>query len=138
MRQFMTRQWMFAMALLFCAAPLGAFAQSDDIRGVISAQVEAFGDNDLDRAFSFASPMIKSQFRDPDRFGAMVESGYPMVWRPQSMRFGGLRDEGGRQVQTVFYTDAAGQVYEASYEMIFFKGKWLINGVAIREADLSV
>lgn len=123
--------------IMLCALPFGAFAQSSDIQGVISKQVEAFQDNDLDRAFGYASPTIRDIFRDPARFGAMVERGYPMVWRPSSMKFGALKDLGGRNVQIVFFTDQEGRTFEAAYEMKMFKGQWLINGVAIREASLG-
>lgn len=132
------RPLIFAFAVLLCAFPLGASAQSDDIQGVITSQVEAFQADDLDRAFSFASPNIRQMFKSPDRFGTMVEHGYPMVWRPSSMKFGDIKGDDGRKVQIVYYTDSAGRAYEAAYEMILFKGRWLINGVAIREADLSV
>ncbi len=132
------RHLIFVLAVLLCAFPLGATAQSNDIQGVITSQVEAFKSNDLDRAFSFASPNIKSMFQTPDRFGAMVEQGYPMVWRPSSMSFGDAQGDDIKKVQIVYYTDSAGQAFEAAYEMVLFKGRWYINGVAIREADLAV
>ena len=50
-------------------------AQQDEIRGVISAQVEAFLANDFATAFSFASPSIKGLFGSPERFGQMVRQG---------------------------------------------------------------
>lgn len=111
--------------------------QSDDIKGVIASQIEAFQADDLDTAFSFASPMIKRMFRNPERFGVMVQRGYPMVWRPADVKFGPLRQIEGRNVQTVFFTDQLGKVFEASYEMIETQEGWQINGVTLKEAGLG-
>ena len=112
-------------------------AQSDQIVGVITSQIEAFQQNDLERAFSFASPNIKGMFGSPERFGVMVEQGYPMVWRPSDVQFGPLRSFDGRNVQIVFFTDQLGKVFEASYEMIETDQGWQINGVTLKEAGLG-
>jgi len=116
---------------------LPARAQSDDIVGVITSQIEAFQANDLDKAFSFASPNIKGMFGNPERFGVMVQQGYPMVWRPADVKFGPLRTFNGRNVQTVFFTDQAGKIFEASYEMIETDQGWQINGVSLKEAGVG-
>ncbi len=113
---------------------LPARAQSEAITGVISSQIEAFQTGDLERAFSYASPAIKGIFGNPERFGVMVQRGYPMVWRPADVRFGPLKSIAGRTVQTVFFTDQGGRVFEASYEMIETENGWQINGVSLREA----
>ena len=111
------------------------FAQSDAIRGIISNQIAAFLEDDFDTAFTFASPSIKRIFGNSTNFGRMVREGYPMVWRPAEMRFGGLVSDAGKTIQTVFLTDARGQVFEAAYEMVETPTGWQINGVYIREAD---
>jgi len=116
---------------------LPARAQSGEITGVISNQLEAFQAGDLDRAFSYASPTIKGMFGNPERFGVMVERGYPMVWRPADVQFGPLKFMSGRLLQIVFFTDQLGQVFEASYEMIETKDGWQINGVTLKEAGLG-
>ena len=38
-------------------------------------------------AFDYASPTIRGIFGSPDRFGAMVQQGYPMVYRPSEVRY---------------------------------------------------
>ena len=118
-------------------APLPARAQSDEIRGVISGQLAAFRNNDLATAFGFASPAIKGIFGDPQTFGHMVRTGYPMIWRPAAVRFGRLQSVDGRLIQTVFFTDREGRLFEAAYEMIETAAGWQINGVHIREADMG-
>ena len=127
----------FILLLLFAFHPAPALAQSDEIRGVISDQLAAFQANDLTTAFSYASPAIKRIFRDPQTFGQMVQNGYPMVWRPAAVRFGGLGEVGGQIIQTVYFTDQAGQLFEAAYEMIETDQGWQINGVYIRKAELG-
>ena len=122
-------------ALWLAATP--AKAQDDEIRSVITQQLQAFQVDDFETAFTFASPMIQSIFRNPQRFGQMVRNGYPMVWRPADVQFGRIETRSGRTVQIVYFTDQAGRMFEAEYEMIQSGEAWEINGVAIREADLG-
>ena len=72
-------------------------------------------------------------FGDSDRFGQMVRDGYPMVWRPGSLRFSGLTEKNGRTVQSVLITDEAGALYVVDYEMVTIGGDWQINGVWVRK-----
>lgn len=127
------------IAAILVALTLALPARADEtaIQGVITSQIEAFKVDDFARAFTFASPMIKGMFRNSDNFGRMVKNGYPMVWRPAGMRFGGLTTREGKLFQTVFFTDQAGKLFEAAYEMIETDAGWQINGVYIREADLG-
>ncbi len=111
----------------------GVSAQSADVEATIDAQIEAFLADDFDRAFTFASPTIQNMFRTPDNFGAMVQKGYPMVWRPSSVDYLDSREEGGRIWQKVQITDAAGDVYVLEYQMIELENGWKINGVSILE-----
>lgn len=135
----MTRLAAALVGLMMIAS--GATAQSDGpadaIRQVITKQLLAFQADDFETAFTFASPTIQGIFQNPERFGAMVRNGYPMVWRPADVQFGGLDSRGGRQVQTVFLTGQDGRLYEAVYEMVLTGDGWEINGVAIRPADLG-
>ena len=81
------------------------------ITGVIASQIDAFLRQDVDAAFEFASPNIRGLFGSSERFGAMVQSGYPMVWQPQEVRYLALRNVAGRLWQRVMITDAAGRVH---------------------------
>ncbi len=122
-------------AALFTVSVAGAArAQSpaDGIQDVISDQISAFEIDDFATAFTFASPMIKSLFGTPERFGVMVREGYPMVWRPSKVEFAGLAERGGRMVQTVLVTDQSGRLHLLDYEMIQTPDGWQINGVTLR------
>ena len=127
-----------AVLLLLLATTWPVRAQGPDIKSVINQQIAAFQREDLPRAFSFASPMIQRMFGTASRFGAMVERGYPMVWRPASVRYGKLRMIEGRNFQTVFFVDQAGKGFEATYEMIETDEGWRINGVTLKEIDIGV
>lgn len=126
-----------AALLLALAAPAPGRAEepADSIRGVISAQIEAFLADDFARAFTFASPAIRGIFQTPENFGRMVRNGYPMVWRPSEVRMGPLATRNGRLVQSVILRDAAGALFIADYEMVEVDGAWRINGVWIRRAE---
>lgn len=125
-----------ALALLV-AGPLRA--QDGDIEATIGAQLDAFRADAFDKAFAFASPTIQGLFRTPETFGEMVRNGYPMVWRPGSVRYLDLRDDNGRLLQRVEITDAKGATHLLEYEMIRQDNAWKINGVRLLKADgLSV
>lgn len=124
------------LALTLVAAPgARAEAQEGAIQRVISEQIAAFRSDDFAAAFTHASPSIRRMFGTAERFGAMVRQGYPMVWRPDAVRFGALEERGGRLFQPVFLTDAGGTLHIADYEMIAVDGVWKINGVTLRRPE---
>ncbi len=86
------------------------------------------------RAFTFASPMIKGIFGNPDNFGMMVRQGYPMVWRPSDVRFLDLEDIGGRRCSGCRFWIRPGCPISREYEMIETADGWQINGVRIEQA----
>ena len=123
-------RFLLAMVLALGLTPT---VYANDVRPseVINAQIAAFRANDLDTAFSFASANIKKIFVTAERFGQMVKRSYPMVWRPARVRYGQFSDRG---FQTVYFTDSAGSVFEARYEMVKSDQSWKINGVLVRAA----
>ena len=112
----------------------GAFAQDGPIEGVIQGQVDAFLAGDVEGAFSYASPGIRRLFGTPERFGAMVERGYPMVWRPAGVRYLDRRERGERVQQKVLMRDEAGVPWVLAYEMVEGPDGWVIDGVQILQA----
>lgn len=122
-----------ALGALTLAERAGAEApRSPDIETVIQSQIEAFLADDLDTAFAFASPGIKGMFRTPERFGEMVRSGYPMVWRPAEVRYLELRAHPpGGMVQRVMIIDQQGQLHLLDYLMVERGDGWVIAGVQL-------
>lgn len=106
-------------------------AQGADIQRVINAQIAAFGAGDFEEAFGYASPGIQDIFDNPDRFGAMVRQGYPMVIAPENLRYMELREISGQLWQRVFIRDQSGAGHLLDYQMIEVEGHWRINGVQL-------
>ena len=125
----------FMIALMFVCFGTFAAAQSEEIEGTIRSQMDAFLQDDFDTAFSFASPSIKGIFGSPENFGRMVREGYPMVWRPDDVEFGSLREENGRLRQRVTVIDGAGRAHALDYDMIETPDGWQINGVELIRAQ---
>lgn len=126
-----------AALVTFVALPIQAGAQEGDegaIQGVISDQFAAFLDEDVDTAWTYASPTIQMLFRTPENFGAMVRNGYPMVWAPSETQFLELRDEDGVLWQRVQVRDAAGQYHLLDYKMVETPNGWLIDAVEFIES----
>ena len=69
-----------------------AFSLTDEdeqeIISVVSQQLQAFQDDDFEKAYSFASPIIKKIFPSSKVFGEMVVGQYQAVYRPKSVNFG--------------------------------------------------
>ena len=122
-----TLSWAVTAAFLAGAAP----AQEADIQSTISSQIEAFLADDFGQAFTYASPNIQGLFGSPERFGSMVQQGYPMVWRPDDVRYLELRERGGSLWQKVQITDQGGGLHILDYQMIETENGWKINGVQL-------
>jgi len=125
------------LVIFFSLATSLAYAeelQNTEIENVIGDQITAFQADDFERAFEFASPNIKGIFGTPERFGRMVQNGFPMVWRPSSVRYLELREIAGRLYQKVVVEDGDGQYHVLDYEMLETADGWQINGVQLLRA----
>ncbi len=128
------RSWLIGLVLVLgLSGP--TVGQSDEIKNVISSQIEAFRADDFSTAFTFASPSIRQIFRTPDNFGRMVSQGYPMVWRPSEVEYLGLRETRGVLAQRIQIVDAQGRVHVLDYFMIETPEGWKINGVELVKQD---
>jgi hypothetical protein len=125
----------FALALSlsgFAAVAPAAEVSPEDalaIRAVIGEQLEAFARDDARRAFSLATEGIRERFGTPEVFMDMVRTGYPVVYRPQSVQFERPTVVDDEVIQPVRMTDAAGAAWLALYPMARRPdGVWRING----------
>ncbi len=131
-----------AAVLLFSAhltSAVGAAEWSANDRAefqrIISTQISAFRSEDAAKAYSFASPKIKSRFTSSGMFMTMVRTGYPAVYRAQSFSFEGLSKELGDPTQRVRLIGPEGATWLALYG--FEKqpdGSWRISAVVIARA----
>ncbi|MCP9480386.1 DUF4864 domain-containing protein [Shimia sp. CNT1-13L.2] len=122
------RVWMSGFILAW--APVVAVAEAS-IEDVIGAQISAFQQDDFAGAFAYASPTIQGIFGGPDRFGEMVRQGYPMVWRPEDVRYLERREIAGRVWQRVMVRDTKGVLHMLDYQMVQVDGMWRINAVQL-------
>ena len=130
------------IALLACllgALPASAAPPTDAdeaaIHTVISGQLEAFRRDDAAGAYAFAAPSIKGIFSSPANFLAMVQRGYPPVYRPRSVDFTSLREVDGAMVQDVELTGPDGLAYTARYTMEQeADGSWRISACQLLES----
>jgi hypothetical protein len=119
------------VATLVLAAPAAADEAATGIERTIRNQIEAFRADDFATAFSFASPAIRGIFGTAENFGAMVQRGYPMVYRPADLRLLERRQVNGTAVQRVMVTDETGRTHLLDYQMIETPEGWQINGVQL-------
>lgn len=131
-------RFVIALLLAISVLPAGLRAQDAAISDVIRDQISAFQADDFSAAFGYASPTIKRLFGTAERFGQMVQSGYPMVYRPAEVRMLDQRDAGAAKVQRVMIRDGAGRLHFLDYQMTMVDGVWQINGVQIvQEAQVG-
>ena len=57
------------------------------VRAVVSAQLQAFAEDDAEAAFAVASPSVRDAVGDSARFLDLVRGNYPMVYRPAGIGF---------------------------------------------------
>ena len=111
----------FAASVACASAPAAAqpvsAADARAARSVVAAQLDAFANDDAERAFSYAAPEIRTMFGTPERFLAMVRAGYPVVYRAASVTFLVPVRVDGELVQGVHLTDADGALWLATYRL---------------------
>jgi len=105
---------------------------------VISSQIGAFQKLDINTAYAFASPFIKSKFANAEIFGKMVRSGYPMIWAPKDYKFLDFNLFNGSLIQRVLFVDSQERIFVFDYELKKYSpDKWLINGVFPVQSSIS-
>ena len=103
---------------------------------VIRSQIEAFSNDDMEAAFEFASPSIKSIFGNYIRFGSMVRQGYPMVFRQKNLTFKETKSKNSIAFQNVLIEDLSGDLHLLRYRLILLKGNWRIAGVEFLRTEI--
>ncbi|WP_299863293.1 DUF4864 domain-containing protein [uncultured Hoeflea sp.] len=127
-----------ALALALLIAPVAA--RADDAAAgqqVIESQINAFLNDDMQAAYSFAAPSIKRLYPDENRFFDMVKRGYQPVYRPGNFAFGRSKSapDGSGLVQEVLIQGPDGQDWTALYSLERQPdGSFKINGVQMIKA----
>ena len=111
-------------------------ADAAAIQQVVRAQLDAFQQDDWQRAFGFAAPSIQAKFVSPEVFSQMVRSGYPQVYRPKNVEFRELSATEWGPTQRVFVIGPDGHAYMAFYTMERQPdGSWRISGCHLVEIE---
>ena len=100
-----------------------------EVRNTISSQIEAFKENNIKKAYTFAAPNIQAQFSNPEVFGLMVKNGYPIIWRPKSFKFTKFQDLGNKSIQRVLFQSYDGRLETYDYILEKYDDLWKIAGV---------
>jgi len=120
--------WVLALPAAATSADFGR-AQEKSVRSVIEAQLAALAKNDAVKAFSYAAPNVRRAVGSPDAFLAMVQRGYPVVYRPASVAFLKAEGKGSQAIQRVLMVDGEGEAWLATYSLEQQKDRsWRITG----------
>ena len=135
-----------ALALLATVLMTSAHAQAplepvpdrtaQAMQTIISAQIDAFRNDDADAAYAYASPAIKMRFPTASRFVSMVQEGYPAVYSPQSFTFLETAMTPRGPAQRVEFVGMDGQVWGGIYTFLEGDdGGLTISGVFLRREN---
>ena len=128
---------LFALVFIFIENSFAITTdEENEIKSVVNQQLEAFKNDDFEKAYSFASPTIKKMFSSPEVFRKMVIGGYQAVYRPQSIKIGSVEIIKGVATLKVYLVDPNGEFVTANYLMEKQEdGEWLIGGCILSKAE---
>ena len=127
-RLIIKKVWIIALFISLLSTLVFA-DESEMVRNTISSQIEAFKENNIEKAYRFAAPNIQAQFPNPEVFGLMVRNGYPVIWRPKSFKFTKFQDLGTKCVQRVLFQSYKGSLETYDYVLEKYDDLWKIAGV---------
>ena len=122
----------FVFLILLSAPPSRAEDPVLEAQAVIAGQIDALMADDAEKAYSHASPGIRSLYPDKERFLDMVRKSYPPVYQAGNYAFGRSKLVGGGEMvlQEVLITDPKGKDWTAIYELrLMDDGSYKVNGV---------
>tara|TARA_Y100000746_G_scaffold212424_1_gene204224 strand:+ start:71 stop:517 length:447 start_codon:yes stop_codon:yes gene_type:complete len=128
---------LFTLVLIFIGNSFAiTIEEENEIKSIVNQQLEAFQNDDFEKAYSFASPTIKKMFSSPEVFRKMVIGGYQAVYRPQSIKIGSVEIIKGVATLKVYLVDPNGEFVTANYLMEKQEdGEWLIGGCILSKAE---
>ncbi len=129
-----------ALLMLVFIPPARAEDPVAEVQSVISDQIEALMADDADRAYSYASPDIRSLYPDKNTFLTMVRKNYQPVYHAGNYAFGRSKLIGGGEMvlQEVMISGREGKDWTAIYEMrLMDDGSYKVNGVRMMRNTAS-
>ena len=98
---------------------------------IIESQIKAFQNKNAELAYSFASPMIKLRFNNPQEFMSMVKSFYEPVYNPKQYYFINSKYFEGSIYHQLQIISQSNMSYLATYSLIKNENEWKISGCSV-------
>ena len=98
---------------------------------IIENQIQAFQNKNAELAYSFASPMIKLRFNNPQEFMSMVKSYYEPVYNPKQYYFIDSKYFEGSIYHQLQIISQSNMSYLATYSLIKDENEWKISGCSV-------
>ena len=100
-------------------------------QNIIENQIKAFLDEDAEKAFSYAAPIIKLKFNNPEQFITMVKNYYEPVYNPKQYYFIDSKSLDGSIYHQLQIISQSNMSYVATYSLVKDNGEWKISGCAV-------
>ena len=128
-----------ASILFFTFFILSGLSKADDsmkneltiTQDIIESQIQAFQNKNAELAYSFASPMIKLRFNNPQEFMSMVKSFYEPVYNPKQYYFINSKYFEGSIYHQLQIISQSNMSYLATYSLIKDENEWKISGCSV-------
>jgi len=125
--------------ILFTILSLTGLAKSENsvqsdlskTQNIIENQIQAFQSKDAELAFSYAAPIIKLKFNNPDEFMTMVKNYYEPVYNPKQYYFIESKYFEGSIYHQLQIISQSNTSYLATYSLIKNDDEWKISGCAV-------
>ena len=125
--------------LFFTSFILSGLSKADDsmkkeltmTQDIIESQIQAFQNKNAELAYSFASPMIKLRFNNPQEFMSMVKSFYEPVYNPKQYYFINSKYFEGSIYHQLQIISQSNMSYLATYSLIKDENEWKISGCSV-------
>ena len=103
----------------------------DETQFIIESQIQAFLDENAELAYSYAAPLIKIKFNNPQEFMYMVKNYYDPVYNPKQFQFIDAKYFEGAIFHQLQVISQKNESFLATYSLIQDEGKWKISGCAV-------
>ena len=126
--------------LFFTSFILSGLSKADDsmkkeltmTQDIIESQIQAFQNKNAELAYSFASPMIKLRFNNPQEFMSMVKSFYEPVYNPKQYYFINSKYFEGSIYHQLQIISQSNMSYLATYSLTKDENEWKISGCSVK------
>jgi hypothetical protein len=109
-------------------------AEAQKVRAIIEMQLQAFADDDAERAFEANTPGVREAFGSAGHFLALVRGGYPMILHPASISFMRPELRENAVLQLAEIVDEQGKSWLALFSLEQQPdGAWRIAGCLVAE-----